>query len=462
MLTFLGAEQVTLADLLIADGERAGVGAALAERAAATKHDYADFHGLPGSSQLTEALGHSRLQLIVRAEAPVLELDGLDWDTYYATRLSSNQRALHRRRMRQLAKLGTIETTVARTAEELAPALEEAFELHALRWQGRPDRSDFGSERGKQFHREATAAMAELDVPRIVTLKLDGRPIAFAYYFALERTMCCHRLAFDPDLQRLSPGLVNRYDTLANAFGEGATRVEFFGGMERYKMELTDRTEPLHEGLGPGGERGGQGRRLRAPEQRAAAPVRQAVAHDSPLLLRGAGAGPATPPLRERVVNAAFYLAKAGSTRARSAAWLMRTRGRLDTSGLRILFYHRVSHDRDELAVAPDSFAEQMDYLASEAYRVVDVLTAIDLLDSGKPLARTVAMTFDDGFLDVAEHALPILSERGFHATVFVAPAVTDGRASFSWYSRSSLRSWTGTTSSSSTATARSGSRPIR
>jgi peptidoglycan/xylan/chitin deacetylase (PgdA/CDA1 family) len=133
-------------------------------------------------------------------------------------------------------------------------------------------------------------------------------------------------------------------------------------------------------------------------------------------------------------VSTAFYLAKAGGTRARSAAWLMRTRGRLDTSGLRILFYHRISDDRDELAVTPGSFAEQMDYLASEAYRVVDVLTAIDLLDSGKPLARTVAMTFDDGFLDVGEHALPILSERGFNATVFVSPAVTDGRASFSWY----------------------------
>ena len=133
-------------------------------------------------------------------------------------------------------------------------------------------------------------------------------------------------------------------------------------------------------------------------------------------------------------MNAAFYLAKAGSTRARSAAWLMRTRGRLDTSGLRILFYHRVSDDRDELAVTPTAFAEQMDYMASEAYRVVDVLSAIDLLESGKPLARTVALTFDDGFLDLAEHALPILSERGFNATVFVAPAVTDGRASFSWY----------------------------
>ena len=250
VLTFLGAEQVTLADLLLADGERAGVAAALAERTTATKHDYADFHGLSGSSRLLKGLGSSRLQLIVRAEAPVLELNGLDWETYYKKRLSSNQRALHRRRMRQLAKLGTLETTVARTPDELAVALEDAFELHARRWQGRPDGSEFATPAGKQFQREAAAALAEIDVPRIVTLKLDGRPIAFAYYFALEGTMCCHRLAFDPELQRLSPGLVNRYDTLENAFAEGATRVEFFGGMERYKMELTDRTEPLHEGLG--------------------------------------------------------------------------------------------------------------------------------------------------------------------------------------------------------------------
>ncbi len=133
-------------------------------------------------------------------------------------------------------------------------------------------------------------------------------------------------------------------------------------------------------------------------------------------------------------MSTAFYLAKAGGTRARSAAWLVRTRGRLDMSGLRIFFYHRISNDRDELAVRPDAFERQMDYLASEAYRVVDVLTAIDLLDSGEPLSRTVALTFDDGYLDIADHALPVLSERGFRGTVFVAPAVTDGRAPFSWY----------------------------
>jgi len=250
VLTFLGAEQVALADLLLAPGERTGVATELAARAAATKHDYADLHGLTGSSRLVKALGSSPLQLIVRAEAPVLELDGTDWETHYATRLSSKQRALHRRRIRQLSKLGKLETTVAQTRAELEPALEDAFELHALRWEGRPDGSDFGTETGKQFHREATAAIAELRVPRIVTLTLDGRPIAFGYYFLIEGTMHCYRLAFDPKLQRYSPGLVNRFDTLDHAFGDGATRIEFLGGLERYKVELTDRREPLHEGLG--------------------------------------------------------------------------------------------------------------------------------------------------------------------------------------------------------------------
>jgi peptidoglycan/xylan/chitin deacetylase (PgdA/CDA1 family) len=137
---------------------------------------------------------------------------------------------------------------------------------------------------------------------------------------------------------------------------------------------------------------------------------------------------------RRELASSAFYVAKAGGTRARSAAWLVRTRGQLDTVGLQILFYHRVSDDRDELAVSPRNFREQMDYLASEAYRVVDVVTAADLLDAGDPLPRTVALSFDDGYLDIAEHALPVLVERGFRATVFVAPAVTDGAVSFTWY----------------------------
>jgi peptidoglycan/xylan/chitin deacetylase (PgdA/CDA1 family) len=127
---------------------------------------------------------------------------------------------------------------------------------------------------------------------------------------------------------------------------------------------------------------------------------------------------------------------KAGLTRARSAVWLARTRGRCDERALRILLYHRVSDDDDPLAVPPRRFREQMDHLASEGFRVVDLLEALEGLDSGPVAARTIGLTFDDGFADLRDEALPVLAGHGFHATVFVATGITDGRLSFPWYER--------------------------
>jgi peptidoglycan/xylan/chitin deacetylase (PgdA/CDA1 family) len=121
-------------------------------------------------------------------------------------------------------------------------------------------------------------------------------------------------------------------------------------------------------------------------------------------------------------------------TLVRSTAWLVRTRGRPDAGGLRILLYHRVSGDGDPLAVKPRRFRDQMDHLASEGYRVVDLIEALELLRAGAMPARTVGMTFDDGFADVAEEALPVLERHGFRATMFITTGVTDGRLSFPWY----------------------------
>ena len=45
------------------------------------------------------------------------------------------------------------------------------------------------------------------------------------------------------------------------------------------------------------------------------------------------------------------------------------------------------------------------------------------------PADAHVGLTFDDGFADVAEQALPVLERHGFRATVFVTTGVTDGRA---------------------------------
>jgi peptidoglycan/xylan/chitin deacetylase (PgdA/CDA1 family) len=125
---------------------------------------------------------------------------------------------------------------------------------------------------------------------------------------------------------------------------------------------------------------------------------------------------------------------KPALTRLRTAAW--RARGRPGRPGLRVLFYHRVSDDPDPLAISPRRFEEQMDLLAAEGFRVVDVVEAARLLGSGEPLDGVVAISFDDGYRDVAEYALPVLERRQFRATVFIATGVTDGTARFSWYAR--------------------------
>ena len=85
---------------------------------------------------------------------------------------------------------------------------------------------------------------------RILTLRIDERPVAFHYWFVIGTTMYVHRLAFDPDLARFSPGQVTLLRALADASSEGVRRVEFLGGNERYKVELADGYEPLHQVIG--------------------------------------------------------------------------------------------------------------------------------------------------------------------------------------------------------------------
>jgi CelD/BcsL family acetyltransferase involved in cellulose biosynthesis len=196
------------------------------------------------------------LSQIEVVEAPVLSL-ARGWETVYREKTNAKKRNLHRRRRRQLERTGRVEVRVARRAEELDVALEEAFALHELRWRGRPDHSGFATPKGRDFHRAAMRALVKLDAPRIVTLRLDGQAIAFHYYFAMFGRMYVHRLGFDPTYAPYSPGLVNTLDAIATAAAEGASQVEFLGGGERYKLELADGMQPMHRLLGmPHGVRG--------------------------------------------------------------------------------------------------------------------------------------------------------------------------------------------------------------
>lgn len=85
--------------------------------------------------------------------------------------------------------------------------------------------------------------------------------------------------------------------------------------------------------------------------------------------------------------------------------------------GVSILMYHSISHDPGATSIAPDTFRRQMAELAASG---VPVIRLRDLLDTEPPPSGAVAITFDDGLVDFAETALPVLREFGFPAINFL------------------------------------------
>ncbi len=249
VVRFMGGRQSALADLLLASDADNRVAGSLTAQLAASDHHLVDLYGIPAGSRIVAALGSDRLEMIARIEAPVLDLLP-SWAAVYEARTSAKTRSLHRRRRRQLAALGRLEVTVARTPAQLEAALEEAFRLHALRWAGRPDGSGFVTPTGMRFHRAVIHRLAELDVPRIVTSEARRSGDRVSLLLRLRGVHVRSPTRVRPRALALLPGLVNTLDTIQIASDEGLTRVEFLGGAERYKLELADRFEPLCQGLG--------------------------------------------------------------------------------------------------------------------------------------------------------------------------------------------------------------------
>ena len=245
---FLGGEQSSLADLLLAPSEDPKTGAALIERAS-SEHDFAELFGLSGDSQLARTAAPGRLHLFRRADGPVLALTD-NWDALYQAKLSAKKRSQHRRRLRQLQDRDSVEFSIARSREELEVALGDAFRLHALRWEGLPDGSGFATPTGVSFHRAALGALADQNVVRLLTMRFAGRAIAFTLAFVLAGRLYGYRMAYDPSFARHSPGLLTLLELISSASREGVERVEFLGAADSFKLELADDLEPLHLGLG--------------------------------------------------------------------------------------------------------------------------------------------------------------------------------------------------------------------
>ena len=100
-----------------------------------------------------------------------------------------------------------------------------------------------------------------------------------------------------------------------------------------------------------------------------------------------------------------------------------------------ILCYHRIFEPETDphlLSVSPDHFREQLQVIKRFAYPLsLDQLGEARL--RGNSPRRGVVITFDDGYLDNLENALPILREVGLPATIYIATGYVGTDREFWW-----------------------------
>ncbi len=106
-----------------------------------------------------------------------------------------------------------------------------------------------------------------------------------------------------------------------------------------------------------------------------------------------------------------------------SGASRRHTDERAETWHLPILMYHRIADEGpsalDRWRVDTASFSRQLDYLADAGFRTVTLDEWRAAAERRTPLpGHAVVLTFDDGYVDFATNAWPLLEQHGFGAIV--------------------------------------------
>jgi peptidoglycan/xylan/chitin deacetylase (PgdA/CDA1 family) len=105
--------------------------------------------------------------------------------------------------------------------------------------------------------------------------------------------------------------------------------------------------------------------------------------------------------------------------------------------------YHRLTARTGvhPCSLAKARFRAQLRLLRALGYRSVSTLAVAAHVASGARLpARSVAITFDDGYLDTVTEALPVLLELGFTATCYVVAGRVGGVSQ--WTDPAPLAGW--------------------
>ncbi|TGE08040.1 polysaccharide deacetylase family protein [Hymenobacter fodinae] len=108
---------------------------------------------------------------------------------------------------------------------------------------------------------------------------------------------------------------------------------------------------------------------------------------------------------------------------------------RIVTPRAAVLMYHRIGHTESDiwqLSVAPNFFKRQLQFLRSN-YNVISLDTLLQQHKTNRIQRGSIAITFDDGYIDNYIIALPLLAKYNLPATFFVPTQTVDSPEEFWW-----------------------------
>ena len=100
-----------------------------------------------------------------------------------------------------------------------------------------------------------------------------------------------------------------------------------------------------------------------------------------------------------------------------------------------VALYHRVSDTPDPVypPVPTALFEAHLDCIERD-FRIIPLHEFVDRRRLGRSLRGCCALTFDDGYRDFLQNALPILRRRGLHSTHFLTlDSLRSGRPTWNW-----------------------------
>jgi peptidoglycan/xylan/chitin deacetylase (PgdA/CDA1 family) len=417
------------------------------------------FREVPATSANLTLLNQLTLQedaVHAETDAPFAVLTLPDtWDAYVRS-LKPRFRTKVRSVLRNAETRPEITFGFCEREDEIAGMLGVLFDLHTKRWAEEAMPGVFRWDRKRQFYQTLTPLLLDRGWLRFSWMAWQGRVIACQYGFVYGDTYFHLQEGYEPACQHWNAGIALRAWTIREFQKQGVHEYDFLGGVSRHKTdwgaearhskhvviarptarnmvfcrgpEWERRVRDVACDLVPASIMAARRQRLartavaafeRTPNGSTSQSsggdwIRQAFAKcycdmHGPALVRR---------LRER-----YQLSISRTSRVPAISWTKRNR-----PSARILYYHRINNDNDPFfpATPTDVFEQQMRFIARN-YNVVSLASMLERLETGytEPM---LAITFDDGYRDNYDNALPILRRYGLPATIFLTTGGIDSR----------------------------------